>query len=289
MKSTRMKGRNMRRDEVVKRGGCRREQPTGRGERGEHAEGAESAESAEGQTGPEPGGYRRNGNVARLSKAVRDRVNHWIEDGVSYREIIERLGEEGKGIDISNLSRWKDGGYQDWLAEQAFVARTRARQDTPLELVGEFDATQVNHAALQLGTLHIYEALKELGPGSLDKKLGGDCLAFARLLNALARASKETMQLQKYREACARARAVLRELDPKRKLDESETRAIVRKVDEILGFGSAEEAETEPRREGLGDQPAPATNLGGPVPVEAAAGSESSQPGKGGLDTPRAI
>jgi hypothetical protein len=107
-------------------------------------------------------------------------------------------------------------------------------------LVKDFDATEVNHAALQLGTLHIFEALRELGPGPLNKKLGGDCAAFARLVNALARASRETMQLQKYREACAKARAALRELDPKRKLDESETRAIVRKVDEILGLGPDE-------------------------------------------------
>jgi hypothetical protein len=46
------------------------------------------------------------------------------------------------------------------------------------------------------------------------------------------------MLVQKYRDTCARARAALRELDPKRKLDESETRAIVRKVDEILGLAS---------------------------------------------------
>jgi len=52
------------------------------------------------------------------------------------------------------------------------------------------------------------------------------------------------MLLQKYRDACASARATLRELDPKRKLDESETRAIVRKVDEILGLPSAPDADS---------------------------------------------
>ena len=104
----------------------------------------------------------------------------------------------------------------------------------------------MNHAALQLGTLHIFDALRELGPGSLNKKLGGDCAAFARLLNALARASRETMQLQKYREACARARAAVQELkDPKRKLSESETRAIVLKVDDILGLSSTDDGAAE--------------------------------------------
>lgn len=188
------------------------------------------------------GKSRRNGNVARLAKGVRDKINEMIEDGVTYREIITRLGEEGDGLIESNLTRWKEGGYQDWLAERAFMERIRARQETPRELVRDFDATEVNHAALQLGTLHIFEALREIGPGSLNEKLGGDCGAFARLINALARASRETMQLQRYREACAKARAALRELDPNRKLDESETRAIVRQVDELLGLAQREEA-----------------------------------------------
>jgi hypothetical protein len=84
-----------------------------------------------------------------------------IQDGVSYREIIERLGAEGVGLDISNLSRWKDGGYQDWLVEQAFIDRTRARQESPAELVRDFDATEVNHAALQLASLQMFEALRD--------------------------------------------------------------------------------------------------------------------------------
>ena len=183
--------------------------------------------------------HRRKGNVARLPRVVRDRINQMIDDGVPYGEIIETLGEEAKGVSISGLSRWKDGGHQDWLAEQAFLEQTRLRQEITQEMVQDFDGTQVNHAALQLGALHIFEALRDLGPGSLDKKLGGNCGAFARLVNALARASRETMQLQKYREACAEARAKVRELkDPKRKLTEDERRAIILQVDEILGIGS---------------------------------------------------
>jgi hypothetical protein len=180
--------------------------------------------------------YRRNGNVARCPKALRDKINVMIQDGLSYRAIISALGPQAMPLTPSTLSRWKKGGYQDWLAEQVFIARTRARQETPSDLVREFDGTDANHAALQLGTLYIFEALRDLGPGSLNEKLGGDCGAFARLLNALARASRETMLLQKYRDACARARAMLDNLkDPKRKLTEDERRHIVLQVGDILG------------------------------------------------------
>jgi hypothetical protein len=180
---------------------------------------------------------RRKGNVARLPKAVRDQINVLIQDGVTYPGIIERLGEDGKGLSTSNVSRWKDGGYQDWLLEQNWLADTRARQESAADVIGDFDATQVNQAALQLGALHIFEALRKLGPGTLDQKLGGDSAAFARLINALARASKETLQLQKHRESCANARAAIQNLrDPKRKLTEEERRSLVLAVDDILGL-----------------------------------------------------
>lgn len=172
-----------------------------------------------------------------------------IRDGLTYRAIIKNLGEDGKTLSPVNLSRWKNGGgYTDWLVEQAFIERTRARQETPTQLVQDFDATQVNHAALQLGSLYIFEALRDLGPESLDKKLGGNCASFARLLNALSRASRETMQLQNYREACAKARAALKPLkDPNRKLSDNERRAIVRHVDEILGFAPEDGDYPEPQ------------------------------------------
>lgn len=189
--------------------------------------------------------WRRNGNVARLPKQLRDRINSMILDGVPYPTIIQSLGDSGKHLNCMNLTRWRKGGYKDWLAEQAFIERTRARQETPGELVRDFDATEVNHAALQLGTLHIFEALRDLGPGSLNQKLGGDCAAFARLINALARASRETMQLQRYRDACARARRVLDQLkDPKRKLTDDERRSLVLLVDDILGMGEPVEVQS---------------------------------------------
>src|SRR5216110_3091 len=160
-----------------------------------------------------------------------------IQDGVSYSGIIKRLGEDGKGLCISSLSRWKDGGYKDWLLEQTFLADTRVKQESASDVAGDFDATQVNHAALQLGALHIFEALRKLGPGTLDEKLGGDSAAFARLIHALARATRETLQVQKYRETCAKARAAIETLrDPKRKLTEEERRSLVLLVDDILGL-----------------------------------------------------
>ncbi len=184
-------------------------------------------------------GGRNNGKIGRLPKSVRDQLNQLLLDGLPYPEIIQRLGPAGQHLTPNNISQWRKGGHQAWLVEQSFLERTRARQETASDLAQDFDASGVNHAALQLGALHMFEALRDLGPGSLDQKLGGDSAAFVRVLNALARASRETMQLQKYREACARARLALTPLkDANRELTDQERRAIVLHVDNILGLGS---------------------------------------------------
>ena len=186
--------------------------------------------------------YRGNGNVARLPKSTRDQINHWMLDGVSYPDIIGRLGDQGKHLKPDHLYQWKKRGYQDWLVQQDWLAERRARRESAADLIEDCDATQVNQSALHLGTLYVFDALRDLRAGSLDDKLGGDSAAFARLLNALSRASRETLQLQKYREACAKARAALQNLrDPKRKLSDDERRSLVLMVDELLGLPSQDD------------------------------------------------
>ena len=128
--------------------------------------------------------------------------------------------------------------------------KRRARRESAADLIQDCDATQVNQSALHLGTLYIFDALRDLRAGSLDDKLGGDSAAFARLLNALSRASRETLQLQKYREACAKARTVLQPLrDPKRKLTDEERRALVLVVDDILGLPPQDDPPEDPSAE----------------------------------------
>ncbi len=188
-------------------------------------------------------GRRRCGKVARLPKALRDKINCLLADGKTYSDIITELESSQPALPHSisthNLSEWKKRGYQDWLVEQRWIEETRTRQEISADLVRDNDPADLHQAALQLGTLHIFEALRALGPDGFNQKLGGDPAAFARLINALARATRESLLLQKYRQACAQARALLQPLkDPSRKLDESEHRAVVRKINEILGLRS---------------------------------------------------
>ena len=117
------------------------------------------------------------------------------------------------------------------------------------------------------------------------------CAAFARLINALARASRETMQLQRYRDVCARARRMLEQLkDPKRKLTDDERRSIVLQVDDILGLGAEpqplelQSPIPEPQNPSILRSSATAedgiTQFQGPDPELQTAGSELQTPQK---------
>ena len=90
---------------------------------------------------PQTHSWRQTGKFARLPKTLRDKINTLIQDGVPYQDIIDSLGEVGKDLNIVNLSRWKDGGHQDWLLEQAhetcwFDGREYRPYKSPSHLVG---------------------------------------------------------------------------------------------------------------------------------------------------------
>jgi hypothetical protein len=228
--------------------------------------------------------YRGNGFVARLPKTMRDQLNQMMLDGVSYPKIIKSLGAPASHLKPDHLSERKKRGHKDWLLQQDWLADRRARRESATDLLQDCDATQVNQGALHLGTLYIFDALRELRAGSLDDKLGGDSGAFARLLNALSRASRESLQLQKYREACAKARAALQPLrDPKRKLTENENRSLVLMVDNILGLPSQDDPSPIPSatEDASSKEQAPPPE---PPPAPPSPGGHSGQSGES-IDT----
>lgn len=87
---------------------------------------------------PEKREHQRQGKIARLPETIRAICNQRILDGWTGRRICEwlnslgdvrtLLGQEfgGEPVSEANLSRWRKGGYQDWLAEREKVARLRS-------------------------------------------------------------------------------------------------------------------------------------------------------------------
>jgi hypothetical protein len=86
----------------------------------------------------------------------------------------------------------------------------RADQESGLDVLPQVDASKFNEAALHVAITQLFRAVRHLGSGQLKEKLGGDPQGFSRLVNALARACRETNNLQKYHDACAKAAAAER-------------------------------------------------------------------------------
>jgi len=77
----------------------------------------------------------RIGKIARLPRAVRAQLNSRLQDGAEGKQIVQWLNSlsevkqlladkfDGRPISEQNLSDWRQGGYEDWLAHQDITAQ----------------------------------------------------------------------------------------------------------------------------------------------------------------------
>ena len=156
-----------------------------------------------------PGGnpHRRNGKVARLPKVLRDNINEMLQDGISYPEIIRKLGKEGEALNKVNLCHWKSGGYQDWLNEQKHSEEVRWREEHTLQIAHESEGSALNEVAIKMATAQIYEVLQEFGTNVLHNALKQNPDNYVRLLNALWRLTNAALTCQQERAQAAEAKA----------------------------------------------------------------------------------
>src|ERR1043166_124847 len=139
---------------------------------------------------PAPG-HKRNGKVAKLPKAARDKINQWLDDGHTYPQIITDLGDDGKDLKPDHLSQWRKGGYQDYLLQQDWRAELSSLRESASELDELTPAHQLQETLIPLAPTEIFRALKH---GTVKN----DSPNYIRLFNALARLNREALQLRKY-------------------------------------------------------------------------------------------
>src|SRR5579864_7111092 len=96
---------------------------------------------------------RRAGKIAHLPQPLREQVNLLLRDGLTYAQIIAKLGPEAKHLNKDNLSRWRKAQHQDWLAHQSVLeagglpAHASPELDNLAFLFHEFDADTLRHRA----------------------------------------------------------------------------------------------------------------------------------------------
>jgi len=146
---------------------------------------------------PEPPPTRK-GKVARLPKALRDRVNWMMLDSVPYLQIIDRLGPHGKDLTENCLSTWKAGGHQDFLKELRLLDEYRVRHELTLDLAREDPGIDVFHSAQKIAASLIGQAVAEVGAASLRQAIQANPLNLLRMLNSLSRVTAASIKCERH-------------------------------------------------------------------------------------------
>src|SRR6266480_1910598 len=156
-----------------------------------------------------PKKVRPHDKIARLPKVLRDLINSMLDDGVAYRAIVERLQQSTDPplpypISEMDISRWKNGGYQRYLAQQERLAYVTQSREAAEEMAAA-DTTTLPEGALQIIASQYYDILVDFSPELLKQMLAQDPLKYSRFLNVFARLVREIVHLKKYREQACNA------------------------------------------------------------------------------------
>ena len=154
---------------------------------------------------------KRNGKVARLPKDIREIINRMLDDGAQYQSIIRELDKHRhrwpdgvKEFTDGNLSEWHQGGYQDWVREQEIQADLQARREYAEALDPATPKADVADMVEKIGALRLYHLLASIERGQLESTATEDPATYTRLVNAFARLSRGSTDLNAYRDHVAR-------------------------------------------------------------------------------------
>src|SRR2546426_6478740 len=134
---------------------------------------------------------RRTGNIAQLPRAVRDQVNQMLDDGCRYHKIIAWLESNGhSGIKPNNLSEWKKGGFQDWLALNRELSKHEKLRELSYDIATANEGSKTQEAAIQIAASFLFQVFMKFDPDELAKQLKIDPKHITAVLNAFCRINR---------------------------------------------------------------------------------------------------
>jgi hypothetical protein len=177
----------------------------------------------------------RIGKVARLSKSIRDELNHRFDNGADGPELLawlnalpevqrvlaEKFG--GRPLTKQNLSDWRRGGYAEWAANRDGRAQWQDLLQQGCELTQKRTSNGGTDVTGYLGTfliVELHEAINELhkmkNSDQRWKVLQMISRALARLQNAHSR-DKRIRLWETKEQKCRRQIATSRPESPSKK------------------------------------------------------------------------
>jgi hypothetical protein len=142
----------------------------------------------------------RKGKIARLPRSIRDQLNRRLQDGEPGNRLVEWLNSlpetkqvlaadfDGRDISEQNLSEWKQGGHQDWLARQETLACARELAGDAAELSEAAEGSLADHLSVVLTSR--YAALVSGWNGEMTDE-------FRRKLRALRALCQDIVELRR--------------------------------------------------------------------------------------------
>ncbi len=139
------------------------------------------------------------GKIGRLSRKLREELNHRLEDGApdvlawlnALPEVQAMLAAQfgGSPINAQNLSNWRQGGYLEWLQQQEQRDLVRKLAENANELAADAGGVEVgNHLSVVL-VAELAASAREALAGLTDP--AERCTRLQELLKTLARVRQQ--------------------------------------------------------------------------------------------------
>src|SRR5258706_4671832 len=104
---------------------------------------------------------RPRGKIAHLPRKIREQLNLMLSDGLTYIEVIERLGEAAKHLNEDNIGRWHAGPYQRWLKDRAWLDELSSKLDFAVNVLEDPDSPKIREASLAIVLKQMYELIAD--------------------------------------------------------------------------------------------------------------------------------
>ena len=144
---------------------------------------------------------RRTGNIAQLPRAIRDQVNRMLDDGCRFKAIIAWLDSTGHpSINRLQLTRWRKGGFQEWLEENRELAREEKILALSHKIAITNEDSKAHEAAIRIATNFLFRVFLKFDPDKLAAELDMKPTQITTVLNAFSRISRRSNELDKLKD-----------------------------------------------------------------------------------------
>ena len=139
---------------------------------------------------------RRTGTIAQLPRATRDHVNRMLDDGCRLKAIIAWLDSNGHpSVNRKQLSRWRTGGFQEWLEQERELAREEKVLELSHKIASANEDSKAHEAAIRIATNFLFRVFLKFDPDKLASQLDMKPTQITTVLNAFSRISRRSNEL----------------------------------------------------------------------------------------------